>query len=245
MRGSRGTWILVALLAVASLARIQVASVATTTAPATGYWFVAADGGIFSFGDAAFFGSQGGSKLNRPIVGMAATPTGHGYWFVAADGGIFSFGDAAFFGSAGGSHLNAPIVGMAPTSAAPPPVPSTVRPSAACSQAVSSGVEVGPLHQPGTYYTDTTGLSIHHVAAGEEPGAWTTDRTKLAFHVATPGGMADLCVLDVASGNAVRLATNWDTGALNDHERRVRRFRTVPTDGPRREPTRQRPDMAP
>jgi ribosomal protein L24E len=80
-----------------------------------GYWFVAADGGIFSFGDAAFYGSTGALRLNRPVVGMAATPSGRGYWFVAADGGIFSFGDAAFYGSTGSVRLNKPIVGMAAT----------------------------------------------------------------------------------------------------------------------------------
>ena len=57
-----------------------------------GYWLVAADGGIFTFGDARFFGSTGNLHLNQPIVGMAATPDGNGYWLVAADGGIFSFG---------------------------------------------------------------------------------------------------------------------------------------------------------
>ena len=77
-----------------------------------GYWEVAADGGIFAFGGARFYGSMGGSHLNAPIVGMAATPDGGGYWEVAADGGIFAFGDAAFFGSMGGSHLNSPIVGI-------------------------------------------------------------------------------------------------------------------------------------
>jgi ribosomal protein L24E len=66
-----------------------------------GYWLVAADGGIFSFGDAGFFGSTGAITLNQPITAMAASPTGKGYWFVAADGGIFSFGDAAFYGSDG------------------------------------------------------------------------------------------------------------------------------------------------
>jgi len=63
-----------------------------------GYWLVAADGGIFAFGDAAFQGSMGAHPLDRPIVGMAATPTGKGYWLVAADGGIFAF-DAGFYGS--------------------------------------------------------------------------------------------------------------------------------------------------
>jgi len=32
---------------------------------------VATDGGIFSFGDARFFGSTGSTPLNRPIVGLA------------------------------------------------------------------------------------------------------------------------------------------------------------------------------
>ena len=80
-----------------------------------GYWLVASDGGIFSFGDASFHGSTGAMHLNRPIVGMAATPTGHGYWLVASDGGIFCFGDASFHGSTGAIHLNQPIVGMAAT----------------------------------------------------------------------------------------------------------------------------------
>ena len=76
---------------------------------------VASDGGVFSFGDARFFGSTGDIKLNQPIVGMAPTDAGGGYWMVASDGGIFSFGDAAFFGSTGAVRLNAPISGMAAT----------------------------------------------------------------------------------------------------------------------------------
>jgi hypothetical protein len=80
-----------------------------------GYWLVASDGGIFSFGDAGFHGSTGAIRLAQPIVGMAATPSGSGYWLVASDGGIFSFGDAAFFGSAAGS-MPAGVAGMAATS---------------------------------------------------------------------------------------------------------------------------------
>ena len=59
-----------------------------------GYWMVAADGGIFNYGDAGFFGSAGSVPLNEPIVGMAAMPDGGGYWLVASDGGIFNYGDA-------------------------------------------------------------------------------------------------------------------------------------------------------
>jgi hypothetical protein len=85
------------------------------TRSGTGAWLVAADGGVFTSGNATFHGSLGNVHLNAPIVGMASTPDGLGYWLVAADGGVFTFGDAKFHGSLGNVHLNAPIVGMAPT----------------------------------------------------------------------------------------------------------------------------------
>jgi hypothetical protein len=85
------------------------------TPSTSGYWLVARDGGIFTHGSAGFYGSQGATPLNQPIVAMASTPDHKGYWLVASDGGIFTHGDAGFFGSHGGSHLNSPIVGMAAT----------------------------------------------------------------------------------------------------------------------------------
>ena len=47
-----------------------------STPSGNGYWLVARDGGIFSFGDAHFYGSTGAMTLNKPIVGMASTPSG-------------------------------------------------------------------------------------------------------------------------------------------------------------------------
>jgi SpoIID/LytB domain protein len=80
-----------------------------------GYWVNAGDGGVFSFGNAQFHGSTGGMRLNKPVVGMAATHDAGGYWEVASDGGVFSFGDAQFMGSTGSIVLNKPMVGMAVT----------------------------------------------------------------------------------------------------------------------------------
>jgi hypothetical protein len=97
------------------MAAHEVASSATNASGIDGYWLVAADGGIFAFGNAPFYGSMGGKHLDQPIVGMASTPDGKGYWLVASDGGIFAYGDANFFGSMGGRHLDSPIVGMATT----------------------------------------------------------------------------------------------------------------------------------
>jgi hypothetical protein len=64
-----------------------------------GYWLVAADGGVFAFGDAGFFGSTGDLALQAPVVAIAPTPTARGYRLFAADGGVFAFGDAAFLGA--------------------------------------------------------------------------------------------------------------------------------------------------
>jgi hypothetical protein len=87
----------------------------TSTVDGRGYWLVASDGGIFTYGDARFYGSAGNIHLNQPIVGMTSTADGRGYWLVASDGGIFTYGDARFYGSAGNIHLNQPIVGMTRT----------------------------------------------------------------------------------------------------------------------------------
>ena len=42
----------------------------TSTPDGAGYWLVASDGGVFSYGDASFYGSAGSLPLAKPIVGM-------------------------------------------------------------------------------------------------------------------------------------------------------------------------------
>ena len=81
------------------------------TESGNGYWLVAADGGVFAFGDAPFHGSLGGMRLNAPVIGAAAAPGG-GYWLTALDGGVFAFGRAGFHGSLGSLRLNAPVWGI-------------------------------------------------------------------------------------------------------------------------------------
>jgi hypothetical protein len=112
--GLVGRFRVLATVATAVLVMLAAGPTVSAAEPgANGYWLVAADGGVFAFGDAEFYGSMGGQSLNAPIVGMAATPAGDGYWLVAADGGIFSFGSAEFYGSMGAESLRTPIVGMA------------------------------------------------------------------------------------------------------------------------------------
>lgn len=67
-----------------------------------GYWLVAKDGGVFTYGNAAHFGSLPGIAVNRDdIVGISARPDDQGYWVVSADGAVYSF-NATFFGGTDG-----------------------------------------------------------------------------------------------------------------------------------------------
>ena len=62
-----------------------------------GWWLVAADGGVFAYGNAPFLGSLPTTPTagsGATIAGIAATPHGKGYLLVSTDGQVFSFGDA-------------------------------------------------------------------------------------------------------------------------------------------------------
>jgi hypothetical protein len=66
---------------------------------------------VFSFGDAPYQGSMGGTPLNQPISGMVRS--GDGYLMVASDGGIFDFSGQPFLGSLGDNPPPDPIVAVA------------------------------------------------------------------------------------------------------------------------------------
>ena len=82
-----------------------------------GYQLVGADGGVFSFGNAAFAGSGAELGLSEPIVGGANNRTGDGYVLFGRSGGVFTFGSAGFHGSGSDLPLGGPVVGgaMSPT----------------------------------------------------------------------------------------------------------------------------------
>jgi hypothetical protein len=115
------------VIATAGAASGDPASFTDTYVPsARGYWLVGSDGGIFSFGQAQFYGSTGSLRLQRPVVGIVPTADHGGYWLDASDGGVFAYGDTQYYGSIPGiglhpagsglpNSLNAPIVGMVPS----------------------------------------------------------------------------------------------------------------------------------
>lgn len=70
-----------------------------STANNDGYWLCGTDGGVFSFGDARYYGSLAGTPLAAEITGIAFKDHNSGYWLCGADGGVFSYGAAKFYGS--------------------------------------------------------------------------------------------------------------------------------------------------
>jgi hypothetical protein len=63
---------------------------------------VGADGGIFTFGAAPFFGSLPGIGLAATAVAVLGTASGQGYIIVTASGRAVGFGDAPQFGDVAG-----------------------------------------------------------------------------------------------------------------------------------------------
>ncbi len=67
-----------------------------------GYFMVASDGGVFTFGDAKFEGSCPGiGGCSGAAVAVMPDSTGNGYWLVTATGRVYTFGDAPYFGAPG------------------------------------------------------------------------------------------------------------------------------------------------
>jgi Cellulase (glycosyl hydrolase family 5) len=72
------------------------------TADQKGYFMVAADGGVFSFGDATFEGSCPGiGGCAGAAVAVMPDVSGKGYWIVTSAGDVYSFGDAVYHGGPG------------------------------------------------------------------------------------------------------------------------------------------------
>ena len=68
-----------------------------------GYYILTKDGGVYTFGNAQFFGSlyniPASAIPNRVPVAFGITPPGNGYYIVTQDGAVYTFGNAQFQGS--------------------------------------------------------------------------------------------------------------------------------------------------
>ena len=156
-----------------------------------GYFLVASDGGIFSFGTAPFYGSLGGQAIKHPIVAAAATPTDNGYWFTDTAGLVSNFGSANYYGSAprtcsGRSSAWRRRPATAPSSGAPiPRVPT------ATTSATSSARRFPPAtHQIGIVAGGRGIAADHQPVPGLEEAAWAGGGLNLYTYL-TYGDLGD------------------------------------------------------
>ena len=81
-----------------------------------GYWLVSMDGGIFTFGDAKYFGSMAEKQTPGPDSWLRPHAGREGLLVAATHGEVYAFGDAGYYGSLGATNLhNIPIVAIAPS----------------------------------------------------------------------------------------------------------------------------------
>lgn len=94
-------------------------SLGAPTPSGSGYWLVTAEGAVYSFGGAQYYGGMNGTPITAPITGLVASPSGKGYWLIGRDGAVYAFGDAQFYGTPGsvGATLSSPVVAGAAVSA--------------------------------------------------------------------------------------------------------------------------------
>jgi hypothetical protein len=70
--------------------------------PHGGYWQVGADGGVFAYDGAKFYGSLPDERIKSgTIVGMCANEDGNGYWLLSSTGKVYPFGQAPKLGDGG------------------------------------------------------------------------------------------------------------------------------------------------
>jgi hypothetical protein len=82
----------------------------SSTPDGKGYYLLAGDGSVYTFGDARFAGSEGGWQANGVPIAIATDDATGGYWIVTTTGHVYNF-DARFLGSKTTGHRS-PIVGI-------------------------------------------------------------------------------------------------------------------------------------
>ena len=80
-----------------------------------GYAILNQGGGIYSFGDAGYFGNLIDHGYPGPAVGLAETPNGGGYNILNTSGAIYSFGNANYYGNLLDGHHPGPATALSYT----------------------------------------------------------------------------------------------------------------------------------
>jgi hypothetical protein len=178
-----------------------------STPDGQGYWLVASDGGIFTFGDAPFDGSLGAASTN--VLGIVISPSTAGYTLVALNG------TASVFTSAAAASSSEPASGP-PTPTATPDAsegsdcqPATTSPRATVDTALNNLIsnETGPGWVGGdsTYSTQLPdgqeAFVFSDTLIGTAQGSGAASLTGLVHNSELVGGMSGLSSADAGGLN--------------------------------------------
>ena len=84
---------------------------AVSTPSGHGYWVLVSNGEVYTFGDAAYFGSPLDQlQFSNPASAIFSTSDGDGYWITTFRGAVYSYGDAPYYGGVSSHQLNGQIV---------------------------------------------------------------------------------------------------------------------------------------
>jgi hypothetical protein len=145
-----------------------------------GYFMVAADGGVFAFGDAQFEGScPGRGGCAGRVVSVVPDATGHGYWLVTATGHVSPFGDAPNEGQPVDDSNGQPL---------PYPVTSAVRTPDGAGYWVILGDAQVLAFGDARYYPPTTGYASATITPENPVAAIFATDDSLGYWIATADG---------------------------------------------------------
>ena len=118
-----------------------------------GYWLVASDGGIFNYGDAAFYGSLGGNGVSA--YGLLINPLTPGYSLVEANGANMAYGPgtAGIQANAAVSAQQVAIGGGSQGQDCQPTVAPTAALASSLNSSISNASGPGWIGGDGTYST--------------------------------------------------------------------------------------------
>ena len=122
---------------------------------ASGYWMLSADGHVYAFGGAGYFGQSWPLPSGGRAVRLEPTPSGGGYWILDSAGGVRAFGDALGFGGVDPGRL---VAGEAAVSL-------SATPSGAGYWVFTSVGRAVPFGDAG-FFGDTSGLRLNRSIIG-------------------------------------------------------------------------------
>ena len=169
-----------------------------------GYWLVASDGGIFTFGDAPYYGSLGGTGSS--VLGLVVAPSSGGYALVTANGGEQTFVPSPSPLAEGTGALSPTLPTSTTTTTLPPTTTTTQPPSEGTGMTTGyyeADIEGGPGSDdcaPSTIPTVTPDASLDSLFDDQAGPGWLGgDAT---YSTALPNGQESFVFGDTLLGTA-------------------------------------------